>query len=555
MNHRQKLIQQKYLNNEEAVLKRLKQVYGQSSKDINEKIKNLQLNIDGLQQTYDWMDDDDPEKAKIKSQIQSKIYQKKYQEQLQSQVDGILKQMQTKQYLTISEYLDDCYTDGFIGTVFDMHGQGVPVMMPIDQESMVRAVQLESKISKGLYTKLGEDVDLLKKKITAQISRSISTGMSYAQTAQQLANYTNIGYNKAARIARTEGHRIQTTATMDACHKAKDKGANVVKQWDATLDARTRDSHAQVDGEIRELDEHFSNGLMFPGDPSGSAAEVVNCRCALLQRARWALDRTELETLEERAAYFGLDKTEQFDNFKKNYLKAVDEPKPTPDSEFIPAKTIEEAEEFIKKYIDDSHWAGTGVSYAGVSVETANMVNATLVKLFETFDFDKLGGVYVAKGNTKLGKLLDGATAAYAPLRKSLLLNNRSLKNVDDIVKNHAKELKLVQDFIDDPTSFTFKTQRAADTMKASIISGRATVPGTVEEVIYHEMGHALEKKVMQSPDWVKAKANMSTFAEKVSGYATINEGEYIAESFTSYLKGEDFADPELVKIFKGLMR
>ena len=49
-------------------------------------------------------------------------------------------------------------------------------------------------------------------------------------------------------------------------------------------------SHQKVDGEIRELDEPFSNGLMFPGDPAGGAAEVVNCRCALLQRARWALD-------------------------------------------------------------------------------------------------------------------------------------------------------------------------------------------------------------------------------------------------------------------------
>lgn len=66
------------------------------------------------------------------------------------------------------------------------------------------------------------------------------------------------------RIARTEGHRIQCQSGMDACYKAKEKGANVVKQWDATLDVKTRTSHVQVDGEIRELDEKFSNGLMFP---------------------------------------------------------------------------------------------------------------------------------------------------------------------------------------------------------------------------------------------------------------------------------------------------
>ena len=289
MNRRQKLVQQRFLNSEEEVIKRLKTIYSQTLKDIDNKVENLTFTIGKLQKQYDWLDPNDPERAKIKSQIQSKIYQKNYQEQLQTQVESILNKMKTAQFATVAEYLDECYTDGFIGSMFDLHGQGVPFVMPIDQESMVRAVQLESKISKGLYTRLGEDVGLLKKKITAEVSRGISSGMTFKQVAKLLENQTRIGYNRAVRIARTEGHRIQCTSTMDAMQTAKDRGADVVKQWDSTLDARTRDSHAQIDGEIREVDKPFSNGLMFPGDPSGSAAEVVNCRCALLQRARWAI--------------------------------------------------------------------------------------------------------------------------------------------------------------------------------------------------------------------------------------------------------------------------
>jgi len=323
MNNRQKLVQQQFLDNEKAVIKRLNQVYNQSLKDINEKIKNLEFDIGKLKAEYDWLDANDSEKARIKSIIQSKIYQKNYQEQIHKQIDGVLNKMQTKEYLTVSDYLDDCYTDGFIGTVFDQHGQGVPFITPIDQESMVRAVQLDSKISKGLYTRLGEDVNLLKRKITAQVSRSIATGESYAQMAKHLSDYTRVGYNNAVRIARTEGHRIQNTAAMDAMTSAKEKGADVVKQWDATLDGNTRESHQAVDGEIRDIDKPFSNGLDFPGDPSGGAAEVVNCRCALLQRAKCALDEDELQTLKDRAEYFGLDKSEQFDDFKKKYLKVL----------------------------------------------------------------------------------------------------------------------------------------------------------------------------------------------------------------------------------------
>lgn len=121
-----------------------------------------------------------------------------------------------------------------------------------------------------------------------------------------------------------EKNWIQQTSSHEAQYATKAKGADIVKQWDAVLDGRTRDSHRRVDGEIRELDEKFPNGLMFPGDPSGSAAEVINCRCTSNTRSKWALDEDELETLKERAEFFGLDKTKDFDDFKKKYLSAAD---------------------------------------------------------------------------------------------------------------------------------------------------------------------------------------------------------------------------------------
>lgn len=324
MNKRQKLVQQQFLDNEEAVIRRLKAVYNQSLKDIESKTKVLQNEINGLQTAYDAIEDE-KERARLKSMQQSKIYQKQYQDALKKQISSILDNMQVAELETVADYLNKCYEEGFLGTVYDLHGQGIPVMFPIDQEAVVRAVQLDSKISQGLYQRLGEDIDLLKRKITAQVSRGISTGMSFDQVAQQLVSYTNIGFNNAVRIARTEGHRIQVQSGLDACYKAKEKGADVVKQWDSTLDGSTRPSHKKVDGEIRELDEKFSNGLMFPGDPSGGATEVVNCRCALLQRARWALDEEELATLKERAKYYGLDKSDNFKEFKEKYLKAVEE--------------------------------------------------------------------------------------------------------------------------------------------------------------------------------------------------------------------------------------
>ena len=224
-------------------------------------------------------------------------------------------------------------------------------------------------------------------------------------------------------------------------------------------------------------------------------------------------------------------------------------------STFTPSANIKEAEDFIKKYVDDSVWAGTGVSYSGISIGSANVVNKTLSNLYNTYDIDKLGGVYVAKGNTKLGKAVEGATAAYSPVRKSLILNNRSLKKVDDIVKAHTEEIKWIKKYAENPSAFTFKSKRVEAIAKASIKSGRATVPNTIEDVIHHEMGHHIESVVMKSDDWATIKSNMSKYADKISGYATISDSEYIAESFASYLKGERLVDPKLADVFKNLKR
>ena len=290
------------LEHEKEVIKELKKMYEEAERQIDEKIQMLMT--DEL--------------------TQSKIYQIEYQKTLKSQIGTILDNMNSNNYDSIQDYLKNSYQDGYIGAMYSLQQQGIPLIMPIDQEQVVKAIQLDSKLSGTLYEAMGVNTNDLKKSIRNEVSRGISNAYSYQDIARNINNSMGIGLNKSIRIARTEGHRVNQQSTYDAMEKAKKKGANVVKQWDATLDAKTRTSHQQVDGEIRELDEKFSNGLRFPGDPQGSAGEVINCRCVLLQRARWALDVDELETLKQRAEYYDLDKTDNFDDFRTKYYDVSD---------------------------------------------------------------------------------------------------------------------------------------------------------------------------------------------------------------------------------------
>lgn len=324
MNRWQKEVQASLLKSEAAAIAALKKQYEQALRDIGEKIKLFQADIDLLDEALSQEGLDDQTRAMLESRKKSKVYQKQYQMALKSQVGSILDKMQGDNYATIDKYLKGCYEDGFIGTMYDIAKQGIPLVLPIDQAAAVKAILTDSKIAQGYYNRLGLDVAKLKKTITQEISRGIASGLSYNDIARNINNVSKSGLYNAQRITRTEGHRIQQSSTRNAQYAAKAKGADVVKQWDAAMDSATRDSHAAVDGEIRELDEKFSNGLRYPGDPSGPASEVINCRCTSDTRARWALDEDELKVLQQRAEYFGLDKTKNFEEYKQKYLKAVE---------------------------------------------------------------------------------------------------------------------------------------------------------------------------------------------------------------------------------------
>ena len=292
------------LKSEKAVLKALEKQYETALEEIDDKIASLLGRGD--------------------ADLPHVIHQVQYQRLIKAQVKAALDRLHAGEYETIDKYLRDSYTDGFVGTLYNLHRQDVPVIVPIEQEAAIKAVTIDSKLKEPLYESLGVDVGKLKKTISAEITRGIAAGYSYGEMAQGIALMTKAPLSRARTIVRTEAGRVQEQANFDAANKAKAAGADVVKQWSAVLDGKTRDTHRELDHQIREMDKPFETHgkkAMYPHD-FGDPAEDCNCRCTLLTRARAALDKDELAVMQERAEFFGLDKTDSFAEFKKKYLKA-----------------------------------------------------------------------------------------------------------------------------------------------------------------------------------------------------------------------------------------
>ena len=303
MNKRQKEILQSQLDGEKKALEELKKVYEDSLKQIDERIAVLMARKD-------------------EQNLSSIIYQLEYQKALKKQINGILDDLNSNQFNTVSEYLTHCYENGYIGVLYDIQGQGVPIVTPIDQELVTKAINVDTKLSKNLYARLDEDIGELKKKIAATLSRGIAQNLSYAEIAKQIAAQSKAGMNNTFRIARTEGHRIQEQASDDARKKAKEEGADIVKKWDSVLDGKTRPHHRLLDGQVREIEEDFEIAGMKVKRPSafGLASEDVNCRCTVLQIARMDLNSgfTKMNNFSKQLESF--ESPQDYETFKKSFF-------------------------------------------------------------------------------------------------------------------------------------------------------------------------------------------------------------------------------------------
>lgn len=92
---------------------------------------------------------------------------------------------------------------------------------------------------------------------------------------------------RAEDIARTEtlgvveqGRETAFRQTMEAAGLTE---ADVDQTWRSTKDKRTRHSHRELNGQVRQMGQPFETAegikLRWPGDRAAPIKEVINCRC------------------------------------------------------------------------------------------------------------------------------------------------------------------------------------------------------------------------------------------------------------------------------------
>lgn len=96
---------------------------------------------------------------------------------------------------------------------------------------------------------------------------------------QKFSQYSK---SQAERLIRTESTNAANYATLQSATDMFGQ-ESLQKEWMTSVDGRERAAHRFADGQIVGFKERFLVGgeqLFHPGDPSGSARNVVNCRCS-----------------------------------------------------------------------------------------------------------------------------------------------------------------------------------------------------------------------------------------------------------------------------------
>lgn len=157
-----------------------------------------------------------------------------------------------------------------------------PSFTLLNQDTVLRLIKDSPAVLPKAKAKIAKNKQWNTPKLRSALTHAIVQGDSIPKLSKKVEEICGSNKAIATRNARTMMTGARNAGTLATYVRAEQNGMHIQKQWMAALDERTRASHRHLDGEIKPVNEKFSNGLMHPGDTTGRPAEVYNCRCTMV---------------------------------------------------------------------------------------------------------------------------------------------------------------------------------------------------------------------------------------------------------------------------------
>ena len=291
------------------LMKRLDGVYGEAYQKAWENNQNAILKLNQIKQDIESGKygnlSKEQQKAKIKTYTMQQIRTEQIVDNISAEIAGV---GDTARDIIRGE-LNGLYALNFDFSNYSIQKQsGLDLNFSIFDRNQIAVLlqETESPFTKIAYERLGfkdpTEISDLNRRLQNHLIAATVNGESQQQIMQRIRKVTNQTAAQAKRVAQTERTRVQTQARVMSINEAEAMGIEMEKQWLARL-IRTRESHIDVHGEIKKAGESFSNGLEYPGDPSGAPESVINCHCYIKPMvknvgAAMAAHRADIQAME-----------------------------------------------------------------------------------------------------------------------------------------------------------------------------------------------------------------------------------------------------------------
>ena len=273
-------------NPEDVLAKKIQQTYTQAAKEVSTKLNNFL--IANKQKSAKLLNDVEAGEitmADYQKWMRGQVFTgERWKEKLKD-ITTVYVNADTKAREIVGGTTKNVFVDLANRTAYDIEKdlQGAVSFELYDKNTVERLLEDNPKMLPEWKIDKPKDYTWNEKRVQNEVTQGIIQGESIVDIGKRLiSGLASSNASKMNMFARTAVTGAQNAGRVERMKEAEELGIEVKKQWMATLDDRTRDSHAELDGETVDVDEPFSNGLMYPGDPSGAPEEVYNCRCTLV---------------------------------------------------------------------------------------------------------------------------------------------------------------------------------------------------------------------------------------------------------------------------------
>jgi hypothetical protein len=340
--------------------------------------------------------------------------------------------------------------------------------------------------------------------------------------------------NQFNKYSQWQAERVVRTEATAAANFAQTQAAQTIfppeqmqKEWIASFDDRTRDTHSEADGQIVMANNTFLVGgqpMMFPGDPAGGAAECINCRCSVayfpIEGAQTVGDITNIN--------FGLGGGSTTGFGLGDFASAIGS-----------ITTIKQLEEFSNNYFKQFNQKNKfKTNLNGIDFEAANEIINHLVELTKQYKIKNFYQIYV----DDLGSVAAKVSRIPPSNDTVLIINKNSFKNLN----------RLNSRTLSGQENSYFAIVDKINLSKATITHEFAHLFGVnSRKVVQSNQWRSFNKKLLKLfKEYKSLDIRLSTNKNFISKYALTNVDEFMAESYSMYMLNSN-PSPYAIKVGK----